>query len=160
MAAKHVPPENDRANLAAGVKKKWADKTLRELCRCPLAALSGVPQSVENYFRDQQVRTVEELAAWKYAEIASGLVLLSKFEKPRHIGTIYTGFNFYKALDKEVQSLPLAQIIEKPPDFLHGISGAAAMDLHRIGIATLKDLAYYKPYLCAKGIVRMAKYEE
>lgn len=112
--------------------KEYKHKSLMELRKAPVAALSGIRQtdaeSLKNAFR---IDTIEELAMNKYVFLAQAINAFSK----------YSG----KILDKEFNSVEFDELRKKPVSAISGISDVNATLLENaFGINTIQDLAENK----------------
>ena len=124
--------------------KAYEDRSIEELCKSPVSAISGVSESdavvLEVAFG---IRTVEDLAMNKYVRLAQGINCLSECS--------------VQILDKTFESKLYENLAKKPVSTISGISDEDAALLKRIfGIDTIKEMAENKYVLVAQTTVAMA----
>ena len=124
--------------------KAYEDKSIEELCKAPVFAISGVSESdavvLEVAFG---IKTVEDLATNKYVRLAQGINCLSECSE--------------QILDKTFESKVYEDLAKKPVSAISGISDEDAALLKRIfGIDTIKETAENKHVLIAQTTVAMA----
>jgi len=112
--------------------KEYEQKSLMELRKAPLSAISGISQtdaeSLKNAFG---IDTIEELAMNKYVLLAQAINAFSK----------YSG----KILDKEFNSAEFDELRKKPVSAISGVSDTDATLLkNAFGVNTIQDLAENK----------------
>ena len=124
--------------------KAYEDKTIEELVKAPVSAISGVSESdavvVEVAFG---IKTVEDLATNKYVGFAQGINSLSECSE--------------QILDKTFEKKVYENLAKKPVSAISGISDENAALLKRVfGIDTIKEMAENKYVLIAQTTVAMA----
>jgi len=70
--------EGSLMNVDQMVDKAYETKTLKEIVAAPVAALQGVSEGCGTLFGDLGVKTVEDLASFKYCRWAEAIVVASK----------------------------------------------------------------------------------
>ena len=124
--------------------KPYEDKTVEELVKAPVSAISGISESdalvLKATFR---IGTVEDLATNKYVKLAQGINSLSECS--------------VQILDKTFGSKVYEDLAKKPLSAITEISENEAALLKRIfGIDTIKEMAENKYVLIAQTTVAMA----
>lgn len=76
-------PEGSVMNVDKAVDKDWESKTLKEICEAPTAALDGLSDAAGHLLSTLGVRTVIDLAHFKYCRWAEAIVDVSKFEQTK-----------------------------------------------------------------------------
>lgn len=124
--------------------KAYEDKSIEELCKAPVHAISGVSETdavvLEVAF---DIKTVEDLATNKYVRLAQGINSLSEVS--------------VQILDKTFESKIYENLAKKPVSAISGITEENAALLKRIfGIDTIREMAENKYVLIAQTTVAMA----
>lgn len=124
--------------------KAYEDKSILELAKAPVAAISGVSESdAEDLMKAFGIKTVEDLAVNKYVRLAQGINCFSACS-----GEI---------LDKEFESKEYENLSEKPVSAISGVSeGDAALLKKAFGIDTIRELAENKYVAIAQTTVSLA----
>ncbi len=124
--------------------KPYEKKSILELAKAPVAAISGVSESdAQDLKKAFGIETVEDLANNKYIKLARGINSFAASS-----GTI---------LDKEYVSEGFKKLAEEPVSAISGISkGDAALLKKAFGIDTIKDLAENKYVGIAQATVSLA----
>ena len=124
--------------------KSYEDKSIQELVKAPVAAISGVSESdaadLKKAFR---IETVEDLATNKYVRLAQGIYCFSECEG--------------QVLEKAFDSKEFQNLADKSISAISGISEKDATLLKKaFGIGSIKDLAENKYVSIAQTTVAMA----
>jgi hypothetical protein len=124
--------------------KAYEDKSIIDLAKAPVAAISGVSESdEEDLYKAFYIKTVEDLATNKYVRLAQGITCFSASS-----GEI---------LDKEFESKEFEELAEKPVSAISGISeGDAELLKKAFGIDNIKELAENKYVKIAQATVILA----
>ena len=124
--------------------KAYEDKSIIDLAKAPVAAISGVSESdEEDLYKAFYIKTVEDLATNKYVRLAQGITCFSASS-----GEI---------LDKEFESKEFEDLAEKPVSAISGISeGDAELLKKAFGIDNIKELAENKYVKIAQATVILA----
>jgi hypothetical protein len=124
--------------------KAYEDKSIEELVKVPVAAISGVSESdAEDLKKAFGIETVEDFAANKYVRIAQGVNCFSACS-----GQI---------LDKNFESKEYEDLVKEPVSAISGISdGDAALLKKAFGIENIKELAENKYVAIAQATVTLA----
>lgn len=124
--------------------KAYEDKSIVELAKAPVSAISGVSESdAADLKRAFGIETVADLATNKYVLLAQGINCFSGCS-----GQI---------LDKAFESEEYENLAKKPASAISGISGEDAALLKKaFGIDNIKELAENKYVAIAQTTVAMA----
>jgi hypothetical protein len=124
--------------------KRYEDKTIEELVKAPVSAISGVSESDALVLKATfQIGTVEDLATNKYVKLAQGINSLSECS--------------VQILDKTFESKIYEDLAKKTVSAIAEISENEADLLKRVfGIDTIKEMAENKYVLIAQTTVAMA----
>ncbi len=124
--------------------KAYEDKSILELTKAPVDAISGVSKSdAEDLKKAFGIKTVEDLAMNKYVRLAQGINLFSACS-----GQI---------LDRKFESKEYENLAEKPVSAISGVSeGDAALLKKAFGIDTIRELAENKYVAIAQATVSLA----
>lgn len=72
------------SNINKALDKEYETKSLKEMAAAPVHALQGLADWSDGTLSKLYVKTVSDLAAWKFVRWAQALVELAKFESPDH----------------------------------------------------------------------------
>jgi predicted RecB family nuclease len=124
--------------------KAYEDKTIEELCKVPVSAISGVSESdAVDLKKAFGIETVEDLATNRYVRLAQGIDCLSECSE--------------QVLDEAFESKVYENLAKKPVSTISGVSGEDAALLKRaFGIDNIRELAENKYVLIAQTTVAMA----
>jgi predicted RecB family nuclease len=124
--------------------KAYEDKSIEELVKAPVSAISGVSESdAADLKKAFGIDTVEELANNKYVKLAQGINCFSSCS-----GEI---------LDKAFESKEYENLAVKPVSAISGISeGDAALLKKAFGIDSIKELAENKYVAISQATVTLA----
>ena len=124
--------------------KAYEDKSIVELVKTPVSAISGVSESDAADLKEAfGIETVEDLATNKYVRLAQGINCFSQCEG--------------QVLDKAFESQEFQNLADKPVSAISGISEKDATLLKKaFGIESIKDLSENKYVSIAQTTVAMA----
>ncbi len=124
--------------------KAFEDKSILDLAKAPVAAISGVSESdAEDLKKAFQINTIEDLATNKYVILAQGINCFSACS-----GEI---------LDKEFESKEYKNLAQKPVSAISGVSERDAALLKKaFGIDTIRELAENKYVAIAQATLSLA----
>ncbi len=136
--------EEEPGFIAKFFDKAYEDKSILELAKAPVAAISGVSESdAEDLEKAFGIKTVEDLATNKYVRLAQGINCFSACS-----GEI---------LDREFESKEYENLAEKPVSAISGVSeGDAALLKKAFGIDTIRELAENKYVAIAQATVSLS----
>ncbi len=124
--------------------KAYEDKSIEELVKAPVAAISGVSESdAEDLKKAFGIKTVEDFATNRYITLAQGINCFSQCS-----GQI---------LDKDFESKEYEDLTKKPVSAISGISEEDAALLKKaFGIDDVRELAENKYVAIAQTTVSLA----
>jgi len=124
--------------------KAYEDKSIEELVKAPVAAISGVSESdAEDLKKAFGIETVEDLAVNKFVKLAQGINCFS----------VCSG----QILDKDFEAKEYEQLALKPTSAISGVSQQDAALLKKaFGIINIKELAENKYVAIAQATVSLA----
>jgi len=124
--------------------KAYEDKTIEELCKAPVSAISGVSESdAADLKKAFGIKTVEDFATNKYVKLAQGINCLSECSE--------------QILDKTFESKVYENLAMKRVSTISGISEEDSAILKKaFGIDNIKELAENNYVLIAQTTVVMA----
>jgi len=133
---------------------------LRNLVNLPVTVLKGISEKQAKVLSaDFKVRTVRDLANWKFYVIAKSMQALAEVEEKN--GRQDTSLqNVNDALDQEFEKQSITTIMEQKVDVLQGVGKVFQGRMSKkIGITTMKELANFKPAKFAAALIVLADYE-
>jgi len=125
--------------------KAYEDKSIKELIKAPVAAISGISESdAVNLKKAFGIETVEDLATNKYVRLAQGINCFSECSG--------------KILDTDFESKEYENLAKMPVSAISGVSEEDAALLKKaFGIDNIKELAENKYVAVAQTTVSMAR---
>eukprot|EP00931_Biecheleriopsis_adriatica_P054942 TRINITY_DN32389_c0_g1_i1.p1 TRINITY_DN32389_c0_g1~~TRINITY_DN32389_c0_g1_i1.p1 ORF type:complete len:180 (+),score=44.76 TRINITY_DN32389_c0_g1_i1:48-542(+) len=145
-------------NINQAVTQDFEEKSLADVSRSPVTALQGIGQQAAEALEKLQLRTVKDLADWKYYLIAKSISGLAPFEEKggRPSDSL---MNINKAIDKEHEVSSLADMVKLPPSALQGLAPWTDEVLASLHVRTIGDLGEWKFARWAESIVQLAEHE-
>lgn len=124
--------------------KAYEDKSIEELVKAPVSAISGVSESdAADLKKAFGIETVEDFATNKYVRLAQGINCFSECSG--------------QVLDKAFESKEYEDLAKKPASAISGISEEDAALLKKaFGIDNIKELAENKYVAIAQTTVALA----
>ena len=151
--------ENHKLNCNRAVMKADEGKHLAELAKAPITTMQGIGEVHAKVLDHLGIKTVEQLAKYKYFLMARGLKTLAEVEvKDGRVPD--SVMNVDHAIDKEDESKSFVEMIESPIRVIEGLTKDAEDLFKHLGVKTVGDLADFKYCRWAEAIVELAKYEE
>jgi len=147
-------------NINHALKKAEEGDSFRDLALQPVMTLQGIGPKHLQGLESLNLKTIQQLADYKFFHLARSVTVLSKTEQVNGRSED-SKMNIRKGIDKEFQSLPLSDLIEMPVHVfkeLAPVTGGKAFQ--SLGINTVADLAEFKYCRWAEAIVGAAKFEE
>jgi len=74
-------PTGSGMNLDKALDKEFEPKSLKEIVEAPTSAIQGLSEKARELFDELHVKTIKDLAEFKYCRIAEAIVQGSKFEE-------------------------------------------------------------------------------
>ena len=129
--------------------KEHNDKTIEELVKAPVSAISGLSQADEADLKKTfGIETVEDLATNEYVRFAQGISSLSEC----------SGAHIYMIQGKVFEATEYKNLAKTPISAVKGISEEQVALLKRaLDVENIKELAENKYVLIAQTTVTMAK---
>mmetsp|Transcript_18899 Transcript_18899/g.24306 ORF Transcript_18899/g.24306 Transcript_18899/m.24306 type:complete len:185 (-) Transcript_18899:187-741(-) len=83
-------PEGSVMNIDNAIDKEFEAKSLTELLQAPIHAIEGLTENADTVLKELHVKTIGDLADFKYCKWAEAIVELAKYEelktkKERHL---------------------------------------------------------------------------
>eukprot|EP00187_Rhodella_violacea_P012320 CAMPEP_0184709876 /NCGR_PEP_ID=MMETSP0314-20130426/898_1 /TAXON_ID=38298 /ORGANISM="Rhodella maculata, Strain CCMP 736" /LENGTH=185 /DNA_ID=CAMNT_0027171647 /DNA_START=54 /DNA_END=611 /DNA_ORIENTATION=+ len=146
-------------NIVEGVDKEFHAASFHTLADAPVSALQGLAERADVMMAALGVKSVRDLAEWKFAGMARAIVALEGLEVAgkREAGSL---LNCDLCLDKESEVKSLKEVAEMPPSCLQGLTEEADALLKTHHVTTVRKLAEWKYIHWAMAIVALAEYEE
>jgi RecG-like helicase len=151
--------EEHTMNVSECLMKGDEGKHFKDMCDAEVSTLQGIGEVSSEVLEKLKIKTVSELARYKFFVIARSIKTLSETETKdgRLKGSV---MNIDKAVDKAYESKSLKEIVDAPIAALQGISSEAGELLEKLHVKTVGDLAEFKYCRWAESIVAIAEYEE
>lgn len=151
--------EDHTMNVSEALMKDVEGVHFQELVNTEVSALQGIGTFSTRVLEGLGVRTIGELAKYKFFLISRAIKTLSETETEggRLKGSI---MNVDKAVDKAYETKTLKEMCEAPTEALEGIGQQACDLLETLGVKTVSDLADFKYCRWAEAIVHAADFEE
>eukprot|EP00192_Tetraselmis_astigmatica_P015379 CAMPEP_0117675328 /NCGR_PEP_ID=MMETSP0804-20121206/15543_1 /TAXON_ID=1074897 /ORGANISM="Tetraselmis astigmatica, Strain CCMP880" /LENGTH=150 /DNA_ID=CAMNT_0005484317 /DNA_START=200 /DNA_END=652 /DNA_ORIENTATION=- len=145
-------------NIASAVTKEYEGCRLPEIADAPVTAIEGIGEVRGKALNEMNVKTVRDLAAWKYYKTAKAIVALAETESP-DLRPEGSQFNINKAMDKAFETISFKQILDAPPSALSGLTEKHDSLLSHLQIKTIKDLGNCKYAKWADAITTLAAFD-
>jgi len=147
-------------NVNGALVKAHQGTPLRNVVNLPVSVLKAISEEQAKVLSENfKVRTVRDLANWKFYQIANSMLALAEVEEKN--GRQDTSLqNINDAVDKEFEKKSIATIMEQKTEVLQGVGKFLQVQMSKkIGINTMKELANFKPAKYAAALVALADYE-
>jgi len=133
---------------------------LRNIVNLPVTVLQDISEAQAKVLsKNFEVRTVRDLANWKFYQIANSMLALTEVEEKN--GRLDSSLqNMNDAVDKQFEKNSITTIMEQKAEVLQGVGKFLQAQMSKkIGITTMKELANFKPAKYAAALVALADYE-
>ncbi|KAL7558436.1 hypothetical protein ACA910_015777 [Epithemia clementina (nom. ined.)] len=80
-ATETTRPAGSFMNIDNALDKEYETKSLKELLAAPLSALEGLTEEADATLAELHIKTIQDLAEFKYAKWAEAIVELAKYEE-------------------------------------------------------------------------------
>lgn len=145
-------------NIGKALKKSGERQSFQHLTKQPVETLQGIGPKHAEELHSLNLKTIEQLAEFKFFKLARSITTLAKVEDEG--GRLEdTLMNLDKGLDKAFEAKSLNELVDEPVHVLQGISERAGETLGSLGVKTVKDLSTFKYCEWAEAIVVAAKFE-
>eukprot|EP00406_Dinophysis_acuminata_P048340 CAMPEP_0179321254 /NCGR_PEP_ID=MMETSP0797-20121207/58515_1 /TAXON_ID=47934 /ORGANISM="Dinophysis acuminata, Strain DAEP01" /LENGTH=190 /DNA_ID=CAMNT_0021032869 /DNA_START=48 /DNA_END=620 /DNA_ORIENTATION=- len=145
-------------NLNSFLDKDAEACSLQELASKPVDSLQGLAALGTQALNHRKVKTVRDLANWKFFKIARGLVTCEAAEEAGK-RDVAADMNINLALDKAWETKPLAEILDAPVSALQGLTPADDEHFAKVHVKTIRDLGNWKFAKWAEAICDLAEFE-
>mmetsp|Transcript_19998 Transcript_19998/g.34245 ORF Transcript_19998/g.34245 Transcript_19998/m.34245 type:complete len:174 (+) Transcript_19998:56-577(+) len=145
-------------NVNKALDKDQESKSFREVIKADVGALEGIGEKLTEMLNALHVKTVEDLANWKYFKAARAIVILADREEEggRHADS---KANINHLLDKEFEKKSLTELKSAPPSALQGLADWVDSALTPAHLTSIEKIATWKYALWAESLVELAKFE-
>jgi nucleotidyltransferase/DNA polymerase involved in DNA repair len=151
--------EDHQLNISEMVMKADEGRHLTDLVTDEVSTLQGIGPFSATVLSALNIKSIAELAKYKYFLLARSLKTLAETEteggRPED-----SPMNVDHAVDKEYEGKSLKEICEAPTEALEGIAADACELLESLGVKSIGDLAEFKYCRWAEAIVHAAEFEE
>jgi nucleotidyltransferase/DNA polymerase involved in DNA repair len=151
--------ENHTLNISEALMKDDEGRHLADVTEDEVSTLQGIGSFSTQVLKALDIKTIGDLATYKYFLLARALKTLAEAETKdgRLTGSV---MNVDKAVDKAWETKSLKELCEAPTEALEGIAEDACELLESLGVKSIGDLAEFKYCRWAEAIVLASKYEE
>mmetsp|Transcript_15376 Transcript_15376/g.33612 ORF Transcript_15376/g.33612 Transcript_15376/m.33612 type:complete len:185 (-) Transcript_15376:131-685(-) len=148
-----------KMNISEAVMKADEGRNLTDIAGESIHVIQGIGPMSEKILEAMGVKTVKDLATYKYFIMARAIKVLAETETEggRPEGSV---MNIDHAVDKDFESKSLTELLEAPLSALEGLTEKADDLLGELHCKTIGDLADLKYCKWAEAIVELAKVEE
>eukprot|EP00931_Biecheleriopsis_adriatica_P059342 TRINITY_DN3549_c0_g1_i2.p1 TRINITY_DN3549_c0_g1~~TRINITY_DN3549_c0_g1_i2.p1 ORF type:complete len:1287 (+),score=344.35 TRINITY_DN3549_c0_g1_i2:53-3913(+) len=146
-------------NINEVVTKEYEASSLAEIAEAPVSALQGIGPKMAQALKALKIKTIRDLADWKYYRAASAIACLAPLEQ-EGARSEEAAMNINQVLDKACEMKSLKEILELKPSALQGLAAAADKALSTLHVKTVGQLGEWKYARWAEFIVNLAKFEE
>jgi len=147
-------------NINQAVDKEYEGSSFKELCSAPVGALQGIGPKGQEIFKKLKIKTVKDLALYKFYRIAKSMVALAPTEQAgkREEGAL---INVNSAMDKAHEAKSLKEMIALKPSALQGLAPWVDDEFaaHPLQVTTIEKLGTLKYCKWAEAIVELAEFE-
>jgi len=150
--------ENHTMNISGCLEDEDAGDFLSTVSTSDVSIFHGIGPLSSRVLDELHVKTIEDLANWKYFLIARALTTLAELEI-KSIRPTGSTMNVDNAVTVPWRTRSLKEIVQSPTSALKGISKEACELLEILGVTTIQDLATFKYCCWAEAIVEASKYE-
>jgi predicted flap endonuclease-1-like 5' DNA nuclease len=150
--------EEHLCNCNEALMKKDEVDHLTSISKSPVTILQGIGEKHNELLEHLGIKTVEDLATYKFYLMARALKTLAEVEEKdgRKAESV---MNVDKAVDKAQEKLTFSEMVASPIHILQGLSEKAEELFKQLGVHTVSELAEFKYARWAEAIVEMSKYE-
>ena len=150
--------EDHKCNAAAALMNANEVEHLSDIAKAPVTVLQGIGEKHNELLEHLHIKTVKDLATYKFYLMARGIKALAEVEtkdgrKPESV------MNVDKAVDKEYEKMSFTEMAAAPIHIMQGLTKEAEELFKRLGVHTVGELAEFKYARWAEAIVEMSKHE-
>jgi len=147
-------------NMNGALVEEHQGTPLRKLVNLPVTVLQGISEKQATVLSAHfKVKTVRDLANWKFHVIAKAMQALAVVEwtNGRRDASLQ---NINDALDQEFEKQSIRTIMEQRAEVLQGVGKVGQVQMSKeLGITTMEELANFMPAKYAAALVVLADYE-
>lgn len=160
-------------NINHALKKAQEGDSFSSLAKQPVTTLQGIGPVHEEALAKLGLKTIDQLANYKFFHLAKSLSTLATVEEndqkdvemgagtaTRSSSSSQRLMNVNKGVDKAYEAMSLEEVIRQPVHALQGLTPAAGESFQTMGVKTIHDLAHFKYCHWAEAIAVAAKFEE
>jgi len=124
-----------------------------------VSVIQGIGPMASRVLEALKVKTVGDLAKYKYFLIARALKTMAETETKggRPEGSV---MNVDRAVDKDFEPKSLQEIVDAPVSALEGLTEAADELFKDLGVKTIGDLGEFKYCRWAEAMVKLGEFEQ
>jgi predicted flap endonuclease-1-like 5' DNA nuclease len=145
-------------NLNRAVDKEWEGTCFRDVLKAPPHTLQGLAPRSDEVLAKFGVKSVEDLANWKFYHICKMIVTLAAVED-EDAREAKAKFNVNNALDKNKEHKSFTELCKESTAAVQGIGPTLAKELEHLRVKTVEDLGTWKYCKWAEAIKTGAQYE-
>jgi predicted flap endonuclease-1-like 5' DNA nuclease len=156
-----------KLNCNHALIKAHEGTSFRELILKPVKVLQGIGPVHEKQLSELGIKTVQELADYKFFHLARAIQTLANTAEEEGGGHAQSGsaaaimMNINKGVDKAYETQSFKEILQAPVHALQGIGEkAAGATWQQLGVKTINDLANWKYAKWAEALHVVSKYED
>eukprot|EP00927_Polykrikos_kofoidii_P068331 TRINITY_DN636_c0_g1_i2.p1 TRINITY_DN636_c0_g1~~TRINITY_DN636_c0_g1_i2.p1 ORF type:complete len:194 (+),score=43.78 TRINITY_DN636_c0_g1_i2:75-584(+) len=162
MAAGEPSPKKARTahvglNLNRFLVKDAENCALHDIALKDVTVLQGLGALGSEALHHRRVKTLLDLANWKYYKICRGLVTLETAEEEGEGSSAEMNIN--KALDKKWESKSLHEILEAPISALQGLTEKDDELFAKVHVKSIRQLGAWKFARWAEAMCDLADFE-
>jgi len=148
-------------NLNNCLSPQYCMKNLHSVVNAPLLALKGMHRREATLLAKVGLKTVKQLANWKFAHWAEAFLVLAPQgqEGVVDVHDKAAAMNINAALTTFWEGSSLKELLDAPPSAFSGLKEEHDKDFAALGIKTIKDMASWKYFTWARAIVALANVE-
>merc|ERR1712151_418219 len=146
-------------NCNFALDKEFEVKSLSVVAESPVSCLQGLAERADSLLSEFHIKTVKDLANWKYGLWASAIVDLAETEEGGRRAEDAT-MNVDKAVDKDQRGKSLKELVDADVAALSGISDAGSALLKKLNVKTIGKLGSWKYIKWSRAIVALAEKED
>jgi len=147
-------------NISKCVDKDHEGKSFAEIVKLPPSALQGLSEKADTLFAEYNIKTIKDMANWKFFNMAVAIAELAKTETKngREEGSKQ---NLNKILDKKHEKSSLKELLKLPISAFSGLTESADEHFKPLGAFgnSIGELAKGKYFKWAVALTTFADYE-
>jgi len=147
-------------NVNGALVEAYQGTPFRNVVNLPVTVLRAISEEQAKVLSQNfEVRSVRDLANWKFYQIANSMLALAEVEEKNGRQDLSLQ-NINDAVDKQFEKSSITTIMEQKAQVLQGVGKFLQLQMStKIGITTMMELANFKPAKHAAALVALADYE-